>query len=81
MIGDNLKRVRLERGMSISQLAEEASVSKSYLSSIERNIQTNPSIQFIEKICLVLGISICDLINDDEKVKFKIDETWKKSKA
>ena len=51
--------------MSISELAEKAGVAKSYLSSIERNLQSNPSIQFIEKISAVLGVSVNDLISED----------------
>ncbi len=53
--------------MSISELAEKAGVAKSYLSSIERNLQSNPSIQFIEKISTVLGVSVNDIINEESK--------------
>ncbi|ALX50338.1 helix-turn-helix domain-containing protein [Lentibacillus amyloliquefaciens] len=66
MIGEKLKQLRQEKKMSISELAEKAGVAKSYLSSIERNLQTNPSIQFIEKVSAVLGISANDLISEDE---------------
>lgn len=66
LIGEKLKQLRQEKKMSISELAEKAGVAKSYLSSIERNLQTNPSIQFIEKVSAVLGISANDLISEDE---------------
>ncbi|WP_090085078.1 helix-turn-helix domain-containing protein [Lentibacillus persicus] len=65
MIGEKIKQMRQEKKMSISELAEKAGVAKSYLSSIERNLQTNPSIQFIEKVSAVLGISANDLIRED----------------
>ncbi len=52
--------------MSISELAEKAGVAKSYLSSIERNLQKNPSIQFIEKISDVLNVSINQLLKDGQ---------------
>ena len=42
--------------MSMTELAEKAGVAKSYLSSLERNLQTNPSIQFLEKIAVVLDV-------------------------
>lgn len=63
--------------MSISELAEKAGVAKSYLSSIERGIQVNPSIQFIEKISIVLGVSINELIRENQsKQKEELDEEW-----
>ncbi|WP_085991336.1 helix-turn-helix domain-containing protein [Oceanobacillus senegalensis] len=63
MIGERMKSLRLEKNMSLSELAEKAGVAKSYLSSIERNLQSNPSIEFIEKISSVLGVSINDILN------------------
>src|SRR5699024_11234163 len=37
LIGERIKKLRQEKNMSISELAEKANVAKSYLSSIERN--------------------------------------------
>lgn len=76
MIGEKIKRLRKIKNMSISELAERANVAKSYLSSIERNLQTNPSIQFIEKISAVLGVPVNDLIENDENSKEKLDDEW-----
>lgn len=63
--------------MSISELAEKAGVAKSYLSSIERNLQSNPSIQFIEKISHVLGVSVNEIINESNPEKTtQLDSEW-----
>lgn len=63
--------------MSISELAEKANVAKSYLSSIERNLQTNPSIQFIDKISKVLGVTVNELIHDnDSQTIEELDAEW-----
>lgn len=80
MIGEKIKQLRKEKKMSISELAEKAGVAKSYLSSIERNLQSNPSIQFIEKISAVLNVSVNELIHDDnEKIdEEELDEEWLK---
>lgn len=59
--------------MSISELAERAGVAKSYLSSIERNLQSNPSIQFIEKISEVLGVTVNELLNNETKQSIEYD--------
>lgn len=76
MIGEKIKELRKEQNMTLSELAHKASVAKSYLSSIERNIQSNPSIQFIEKICNVLEMSINDLIGTERRTVDDLDEEW-----
>ncbi|MFD1607802.1 helix-turn-helix domain-containing protein [Oceanobacillus luteolus] len=79
MIGEKIKKLRQEKRMSISELAERAGVAKSYLSSIERNLQTNPSIQFIEKISQVLDVSVNDIINDNNSIlESDLDSEWMK---
>ena len=76
MLGKKIKQLRLQRGMSLSDLAERADVSKSYLSTIERDIQKNPSIQFLEKIADVFGISVLQLIKNDEENTETLDQDW-----
>ena len=77
MIGEQVKKYRLEKGISLSELAERAGVAKSYLSSIERNIQSNPSIQFLEKVAAVLNIPVETLLNDgDNTEQEKLDASW-----
>ncbi|MDF2716869.1 MAG: sinR, partial [Paenibacillus sp.] len=44
MIGERIRVLRLGKGWSISELADKANVAKSYISSMERDIQKNPSI-------------------------------------
>ncbi|EKN68973.1 transcriptional regulator [Schinkia azotoformans MEV2011] len=63
MIGKRIQTIRKEKGLSLSDLAAKAGIAKSYLSSIERDIQSNPSVQFLEKIAAVLDISVQSLIN------------------
>ncbi|WP_010098554.1 helix-turn-helix domain-containing protein [Ornithinibacillus scapharcae] len=76
MIGEKIKQLRKDKKMSISELAEKANVAKSYLSSIERNLQTNPSIQFIEKISSVLGVSVNEIINEENIEVNSLDAEW-----
>lgn len=77
MLGERIKTFRTEQKMSISELAEKAGVAKSYLSSIERNKQTNPSIQFIEKVSEALGVSVNELLYDAAKVEIEdLDREW-----
>ncbi|MCU9614509.1 helix-turn-helix domain-containing protein [Caldibacillus lycopersici] len=78
MIGDRVKNLRLERKMSLSELAEKAGVAKSYISSIERNLQSNPSIQFLEKISNVLHVPIDYFLNEDPTNSETLDSEWVK---
>lgn len=75
MIGERIKKYREQRKMSMSELAERAGVAKSYLSSIERNLQSNPSVQFLEKVSSVLGVSVNTLLHDEENSE-NVDQEW-----
>ncbi|WP_313800443.1 helix-turn-helix domain-containing protein [Cytobacillus sp.] len=77
MIGERVKQLRKEKKMSLSELAEQAGVAKSYLSSLERNLQTNPSIQFLEKIAAVLNVPVDHLIHEQPN-KEELDSEWMK---
>lgn len=81
MLGERLKRLRKSKGYSLSELSELAGVSKSYLSYLERNIQTNPSLQFLNKIATTLGTDLDYLLNgtnllDKPKVQV-MDDEWR----
>ncbi|WP_409178322.1 helix-turn-helix domain-containing protein [Brevibacillus fortis] len=79
MIGSRIQQLRIDKGLSLSDLAERAGVAKSYLSSIERGIQRNPSIQFLEKIALVLNVTVDTLLQEkDNPSSENVDEEWYK---
>ncbi|USK84851.1 helix-turn-helix domain-containing protein [Peribacillus asahii] len=76
-IGARVKKLRQEKKISMTELAEKAGVAKSYLSSLERNLQTNPSIQFLEKIAAVLDVPI-DALLFDKPNRESLDSEWLK---
>lgn len=78
MIGERIKKLRTERGLSLSELADKAGVAKSYLSSIERQIQKNPSVQFLEKISSVLDVPVNDLLGQQTSNidDLELDSDW-----
>jgi XRE family transcriptional regulator of biofilm formation len=78
MIGKRVQQLRKEKGMSLTELAERAGVAKSYISSLERDIQKNPSIQFLEKIAGVLKVPVDRLIDPDEPSDKdrELDQEW-----
>ncbi|MEI4801777.1 helix-turn-helix domain-containing protein [Bacillus sp. NPDC077411] len=78
MIGRNIYQFRKKRGLTLSELAERAGISKSYLSNIERSINQNPSIQVMEKIALVLEADLNTLLETktNTETKQQIEEEW-----
>ncbi|NOU70912.1 helix-turn-helix domain-containing protein [Paenibacillus sp. LMG 31458] len=79
MIGKRVQQLRKEKGLSLTELAERAGVAKSYISSLERDIQKNPSIQFLEKIAAVLKVPVDRLIDDQEEMATndrELDPEW-----
>lgn len=77
-MGQRIQQLRLEKGLSLSELADRADVAKSYLSNVERNIQSNPSIQFIEKIADALQVSINALLYGEpaDAEEVPMDSEW-----
>jgi len=60
-LGTNIRRLREEKGLSLSELAEKARISKSTLSSLESG-KTNPTISTLWAIADALDISFGELI-------------------
>lgn len=48
--GSLLKRKRIERNLTLEELANKTGVSVAYLSRLENGIRVNPSIKIIQKI-------------------------------
>ena len=73
--GDNLTKIRTEKGISQKELAEMLSMHATHLSRYERGV-TAPSIEVLKKIAEALGVSTDRLIYgaDDEKAKGKIKD-------
>ncbi|SDL91239.1 helix-turn-helix domain-containing protein [Bacillus sp. OK048] len=80
MIGKKIKRLRQKKGYSITELGRLADVSKSYLSQLERGLQTNPSLHFLVKVSKPLDTSIDYLLQNANEQKVEdnlLDEEWK----
>lgn len=77
-VGEKIKRLRLEKKYSISELSEKAKVSKSYLSYIERGIQGNPSLQVLSRLADNLDTSVEYLMGNHDTVAMMmhVDEEW-----
>lgn len=59
-LGITLKKLRLEHGLTLQDMAEKTDLSAGFLSKVERNL-SNPSINNLQKICYALNITVNDL--------------------
>lgn len=64
MIGTRIRNLRIEKGMTLTELAEKAGIAKSYLSNIERDLQNNPTFEYINKVAKALNIEQEKLLID-----------------
>ena len=62
MIGKNIYRIRMQKGTFVIKLADRANISKSYLSTLERNLTDNPSIHVMDKLAKVLDVELKTLL-------------------
>jgi transcriptional regulator with XRE-family HTH domain len=56
----NLRRLRVERGLSQESLAVDAEVDRSYVGRLERAIE-NPTVLILERLVSTLNADICEL--------------------
>lgn len=56
----NLRRIRVERGIPQEALAVDASIDRTYMSRLERNLE-NPTVAVLERLAQALEIEIVEL--------------------
>jgi transcriptional regulator with XRE-family HTH domain len=61
--GDNVRTVRLAKGISQEGLADKAGLHRTYVSSVERG-ERNVTLETIEKLSKALGVSMAKLMPD-----------------
>ena len=62
----NMRRLRLERKLTQEKVAEAAELHPNYIGSVERG-ERNISICNIEKIARALSVTMCELVEEQEK--------------
>ena len=61
-IGARVRRYRQDRGMSLTELANQAGVSKSHLSVIENGTGSRPGARVLYALSTALGVTLADLL-------------------
>src|SRR6266511_226473 len=66
ILGANLRRLRVRRGLSLDQFARESQVSRAMLSQIELG-RSSPTINVVWKISTALRVPFSALISETER--------------
>jgi transcriptional regulator with XRE-family HTH domain len=61
LVGRNVRRVRVAKGLTQEQLAERSGFSQQYLSDLERG-RRNPTVVTLFELAQALGVSHVDLV-------------------
>ncbi len=62
-IGEKLRRLRMENGLTQEELANRAYLTKGFISQLERDL-TSPSIATLKSILDVLGVELAEFFQD-----------------
>ncbi|MDI3328449.1 MAG: helix-turn-helix transcriptional regulator [Alicyclobacillaceae bacterium] len=63
VIGERLKELRLERGLTVKELAERAGVSQSYVYAVEAGTRGS-QVDKLVRIAKALGVDLSTLIGE-----------------
>ena len=64
----NLRRIRLEKGLSQEALAHDADIDRTYVSSLERRVYAC-SIDMVDRLAVVLEVEASDLLMRPRKTR------------
>ena len=59
--GENMKKIRLEKGMSQGDICRSLGLDRAYISNVENGKQ-NLTISTMEKVAKALGVGVDDLL-------------------
>ena len=78
-IGDKIRRIRLQRGLTQEELADRCELSKGFISLLERDL-TSPSLDTLADILESLGPDLTSFFakNGEEKIAFGEDDIFVK---
>jgi len=81
-IGNKIKELRVQKGLTQEELADRAELSKGFISQVEREL-TSPSIATLVDILQCLGTDLKDFFNEDteEQIVFHKEDYFEKQET
>ncbi len=68
LVGQNVRRIRLKRGLTQEQFADVSGFSQQYISGLERG-RRNPTVITVYELAVALGVGHMDLVRPAGKRK------------
>jgi len=68
-IGNKIKQLRTQKGLTLEELASRSELTKGFLSQLERDL-TSPSITTLSDILEALGSSLSEFFREDKNEKY-----------
>lgn len=68
----NLRKLRIDKGLTVEELSEKAHVGVGTISRIE-NYEIHPTIPTICKLCIALRVTICEMVECERDY---YDDEW-----
>jgi Predicted transcriptional regulators len=71
MLGDELRQRRLDSGLTQERLADKAGIDRTYVSILERNLQS-PTVDMLIRICRAMRTRASDVlarVEDEHRLK------------
>ncbi|MDO5719024.1 MAG: XRE family transcriptional regulator [Tissierellia bacterium] len=72
-IGDRLRQIRIQLGLTQEELAERSELTKGFISQIERDL-TSPSVDSLDDILEALGTNLSDFFKEESKTQIVFKE-------
>jgi transcriptional regulator with XRE-family HTH domain len=66
LVGENLKRIRLKKGLTQEKFADISGFSQQYISGLEGG-HRNPTVVTVYELAVALGVSYLDLLRPTKK--------------
>jgi transcriptional regulator with XRE-family HTH domain len=60
LVGMNVRRLRVAKGIAQERLAYDAGVDRSYLGGVERS-EENPTVDILDRLAATLGVGLIEL--------------------
>lgn len=61
LVGENVRKIRTEKGLTQEQFAERSGFSQQYISGLEQG-RRNPTVVTVHELAVALGVSHMDLL-------------------
>jgi len=74
MLGDNIRKIRKIKNISINNLSKITGVSLGYISDLENNKAQNPTIEKLKTIALALSVEVEDFFKSEPVSEGKLKE-------